>query len=106
MSAIPAKKIECNRYNPVGRNQLCPERNQEYMLGKRWREHGDRDAADQPVTSVSLSNGKNGARGASLGKRRFVRPITILSVCKAGIWRMSVEERCWQSSLKINRQET
>ncbi len=51
MSAIPAKKIECNRYNPVGRNQICPERNQEYMLAKRWREHGDRDAADQLVTS-------------------------------------------------------
>src|SRR6266567_5573400 len=27
------------------------ERNQEYELAKRWREHGDRDAADQLVTS-------------------------------------------------------
>nr|WP_197033752.1 hypothetical protein [Bradyrhizobium sp. URHD0069] len=56
---------------------------------------------------VSLSNGKNGARAASLGKRRLVRSITILSVCKARIWRMSVEkERRWRSFLKINQQET
>ena len=27
------------------------ERGQEYMLAKRWREHGDRDAANQLVTS-------------------------------------------------------
>src|SRR6201990_2683609 len=27
------------------------ERHQEYNLAKRWREHGDRDAADQLVTS-------------------------------------------------------
>jgi len=27
------------------------ERNQEYMLAKRWREHGDRNAANQLVTS-------------------------------------------------------
>src|ERR1700688_409693 len=27
------------------------ERDQEYALAKRWREHGDRDAADQLVTS-------------------------------------------------------
>ncbi|MEE9590755.1 MAG: sigma-70 factor domain-containing protein, partial [Hyphomicrobiaceae bacterium] len=27
------------------------ERQQEYMLAKRWREHGDRDAAHQLVTS-------------------------------------------------------
>ena len=27
------------------------ERDQEYMLAKRWREHGDRDAANQLVTS-------------------------------------------------------
>src|SRR5258708_22362285 len=27
------------------------ERDQEYMLAKRWRDHGDRDAADQLVTS-------------------------------------------------------
>ena len=27
------------------------ERHQEYMLAKRWREHGDRDAANQLVTS-------------------------------------------------------
>src|SRR5258705_12040797 len=27
------------------------ERQEEYMLGKRWREHGDRDAAHKLVTS-------------------------------------------------------
>jgi DNA-directed RNA polymerase sigma subunit (sigma70/sigma32) len=27
------------------------ERQEEYMLAKRWREHGDRDAADKLVTS-------------------------------------------------------
>jgi len=27
------------------------ERDQEYMLAKRWREHGDRNAANQLVTS-------------------------------------------------------
>ena len=27
------------------------ERDQEYMLAKRWREHGDRDAANKLVTS-------------------------------------------------------
>jgi len=27
------------------------ERQEEYMLAKRWREHGDRDAAHQLVTS-------------------------------------------------------
>ena len=27
------------------------ERQEEYMLAKRWREHGDRDAANRLVTS-------------------------------------------------------
>ena len=43
--------------NGRGRDYLCDirrfkmlERDQEYSLAKRWREHGDRDAAN-PVTS-------------------------------------------------------
>src|SRR5882757_9189930 len=42
----------------IGKGYLCDirrfkmlERNQEYGLAKRWREHGDRDAANQLVTS-------------------------------------------------------
>ena len=34
----------------IGRFTML-ERDQEYQLAKRWREHGDRDAADQLVTS-------------------------------------------------------
>ena len=34
----------------IGRFAML-ERDQEYRLAKRWREHGDRDAADQLVTS-------------------------------------------------------
>jgi RNA polymerase sigma-32 factor len=41
------------------------ERDQEYQLAKRWREHGDRDAADQLVTShlrlaVKIATGYRG----------------------------------------------
>src|SRR3982075_258506 len=42
----------------IGKGYLCDirrfkmlERDQEYRLAKRWRDHGDRDAADQLVTS-------------------------------------------------------
>src|SRR5258706_9008721 len=42
----------------IGKGYLCDirrfkmlERDQEYRLAKRWREHGDRDAANQLVTS-------------------------------------------------------
>jgi len=42
----------------IGKGYLCDirrfkmlERDQEYGLAKRWREHGDRDAANQLVTS-------------------------------------------------------
>jgi RNA polymerase sigma-32 factor len=42
----------------IGKGYLCDirrfkmlERDQEYSLAKRWREHGDRDAANQLVTS-------------------------------------------------------
>src|ERR1700694_4832666 len=38
-------------YLPDIRRFSMLERNQEYELAKRWREHGDRDAADQLVTS-------------------------------------------------------
>ena len=34
----------------IGRFAML-ERDQEYRLAKRWREHGDRDAANQLVTS-------------------------------------------------------
>src|SRR4030081_4016701 len=34
----------------IGRFAML-ERDQEYSLAKRWREHGDRDAANQLVTS-------------------------------------------------------
>jgi RNA polymerase sigma-32 factor len=38
-------------YLDVVRRFSMLERDQEYMLAKRWREHGDRDAANQLVTS-------------------------------------------------------
>jgi RNA polymerase sigma-32 factor len=51
----PAHEFE---FNGRGKGYLCDirrfkmlERDQEYSLAKRWREHGDRDAADQLVTS-------------------------------------------------------
>ena len=48
------------------------EREQEYELAKRWREHGDRDAANQLVTShlrlvVKIAMGYRGYGLPSLG---------------------------------------
>jgi len=47
----PATKKPGASYLDVVRRFSMLERDQEYMLAKRWREHGDRDAADQLVTS-------------------------------------------------------
>ena len=47
----PATKKPGASYLDVVRRFSMLEREQEYMLAKRWREHGDRDAANQLVTS-------------------------------------------------------
>jgi len=47
----PATKKPGASYLDVVRRFSMLERDQEYMLAKRWREHGDRDAANQLVTS-------------------------------------------------------
>jgi RNA polymerase sigma-32 factor len=47
----PAAKKPGASYLDVVRRFSMLERDQEYMLAKRWREHGDRDAANQLVTS-------------------------------------------------------
>ena len=47
----PARKKPGASYLDVVRRFSMLERDQEYMLAKRWREHGDRDAANQLVTS-------------------------------------------------------
>jgi RNA polymerase sigma-32 factor len=48
--AAPSKKASAGYLDGVRRFAML-ERDQEYMLAKRWREHGDRDAANQLVTS-------------------------------------------------------
>src|SRR5258705_13758808 len=58
------------------------ERQEEYMLAKRWREHGDRDAAHKLVTShlrllTKIARGYSGyglpiSQGISQGKVRLV----------------------------------
>jgi RNA polymerase sigma-32 factor len=45
-----ARKPDARYLDGVRRFSLL-ERDQEYMLAKRWRDHGDRDAANQLVTS-------------------------------------------------------
>jgi RNA polymerase sigma-32 factor len=47
----PTRKKPGASYLDVVRRFSMLERDQEYMLAKRWREHGDRDAANQLVTS-------------------------------------------------------
>lgn len=47
----PARRKPGASYLDVVRRFSMLERDQEYMLAKRWREHGDRDAANQLVTS-------------------------------------------------------
>src|SRR3982074_3351515 len=56
--AVPTRREPAFVRNGRGKGYLSDirrfamlERNQEYQLAKRWREHGDRDAADQLVTS-------------------------------------------------------
>jgi RNA polymerase sigma-32 factor len=48
--AAPSKKASVGYLDGVRRFAML-ERDQEYRLAKRWREHGDRDAANQLVTS-------------------------------------------------------
>jgi RNA polymerase sigma-32 factor len=48
--AAPRTKPSAGYLDGVRRFAML-ERDQEYMLAKRWREHGDRDAANQLVTS-------------------------------------------------------
>ncbi len=52
-AALPALKAESglSRYLEEIRRFPMLEPQQEYMLARRWREHGDRDAAHQLVTS-------------------------------------------------------
>jgi RNA polymerase sigma-32 factor len=56
--AVPTRREPAFVRNGRGKGYLSDirrfamlERNQEYQLAKRWREHGDRDAANQLVTS-------------------------------------------------------
>ena len=56
--AVPTRREPAFVRNGRGKGYLSDirrfamlERNQEYQLAKRWREHGDRDAANQRVTS-------------------------------------------------------
>ena len=52
-STLPVLSAEggLSRYLDEIRRFPMLEPNQEFMLAKRWREHGDRDAAHQLVTS-------------------------------------------------------
>ena len=52
-ASLPVLSAEggLSRYLDEIRKFPMLEPSQEYMLAKRWREHGDRDAAHQLVTS-------------------------------------------------------
>jgi RNA polymerase sigma-32 factor len=57
-AALPARRQSTSVRKKTGTNYLDQvrrftmlERDQEYMLAKRWREHGDHDAANQLITS-------------------------------------------------------
>ncbi|MDQ1390369.1 MAG: polymerase sigma-32 factor, partial [Acidobacteriaceae bacterium] len=50
LPASASKKPSAGYLDGVRRFAML-ERDQEYMLAKRWREHGDRDAANKLVTS-------------------------------------------------------
>jgi RNA polymerase sigma-32 factor len=56
-AALPILTAESGhtRYFEQIRRFPMLERQEEYMLAKRWREHGDRDAAHKLVTSASRS---------------------------------------------------
>ena len=49
-SATPARKQGSSHLGDIRRFSIL-EKDLEYRLAKRWREHGDRNAADQIVTS-------------------------------------------------------
>src|SRR5260370_2145098 len=58
------------------------ERDQEYALAKRWREHGDRNAANQLVTSHLRLAAK-----VATGYRGYGLPISeIISVSNLGLF--------------------
>src|SRR5260221_3870817 len=48
---IPTAEPGLTHYLEEIRRFPMLERQEEYMLGKRWREHGDRDSAHKLVTS-------------------------------------------------------
>src|SRR5258707_2124596 len=52
-AAVPVLKAEPGLTHYLEEIRRFPmlEREEEYMLAKRWREHGDRDAAHKLVTS-------------------------------------------------------
>src|SRR5437660_7429604 len=52
-AAVPVLTAEPGLTHYLGEIRRFPmlEREEEYMLAKRWREHGDRDAAHKLVTS-------------------------------------------------------
>src|SRR6266851_7848795 len=64
----------------IGRFAML-ERNQEYELAKRWREHGDRDAANQLVTSHLRLAAK-----IAMGYRGYGLPVSeIISEANVGL---------------------
>ena len=50
-AALPTPEPGFTHYLEEIRRFPMLERQEEYMLAKRWREHGDRDAAHKLVTS-------------------------------------------------------
>ena len=50
-AALPILSAGLTHYLEEIRRFPMLERQEEYMLAKRWREHGDRDAAHKLVTS-------------------------------------------------------
>src|ERR1700693_1220806 len=56
-AALPILTAEPGFTHYLGEIRWFPilERQEEYMLGKRWREHGDRNAAHKLITSPSAA---------------------------------------------------
>ena len=95
-AALPIITAESglSRYLQEIRRFLMLEPQEEYMLAKRWREHGDRDAAHRLVTSHLRLVAK-----IAMGYRGYGLPIAeVVSEGNVGLMQAVKRSRCLTSA--------
>ena len=81
-AALPIPTVEPGLTHYLEEIRRFPmlERQEEYMLARRWREHGDRDAAHKLVTShLRLVTKSPGTIAATVWRSRRRSPRAILA---------------------------